>query len=216
MLKSDYVSPYQSDPYACNNSNLADVYTFKILDLNLPTSDSHQCRNALKRFRKRYRNGEGFIIDGHRAWFAITAIYNTTTHIEYYCQVAFHKLASIKFFYKNPDDATISIVFNKFIAAICDYDYASRTAEALDEHTFLTLINYLINPVAYLLRNIKSCEIVENKGVGFTAQQVIDAVLDYAKVPVMIHPSVKSQYHTKATGTTSDPKDTRYAATAAN
>ena len=40
------------------------------------------------------------------------------------------------------------------------------------------LLNYLINPVANIRWHIKSFERVENKGVGLTAQQVIDAVLD--------------------------------------
>ena len=93
-----------------------------------------------------------------------------------------HKLASIKFFDKNPNDATIIIVFNKLIVALRDYEYANQTPEALDKRTSLTLLNSLINPVANLQWNIKSCERVENTAVGFTAQQVMDAVLDYAKV----------------------------------
>ena len=52
MLKSNYVPPYKSDPYTCNTSDLADEYIFKILDLNITTSNSHQCRNALVRFHK--------------------------------------------------------------------------------------------------------------------------------------------------------------------
>ena len=109
MLNSEYVPPYNSDLYACNTSNLADVYLFKILDLNIPTSDSHQCQNALKHFRKRDPNGEVFITDRHGAWFSITDIYDTTTHSNSYRQFAIHKLASIIFFHKNIDDATISI-----------------------------------------------------------------------------------------------------------
>ena len=72
----------------------------------------------------------------------------------------------------------ISIVFNKFIAALRDYEYAGRTPEALDERTFLIILNYLINYVANVCWYIKSCKRVENKGFGFTAQQVMDAVLD--------------------------------------
>ena len=75
MLKSDYVPPDNSDPYAFNTSNLADGYIFNILDLKIPTSGIHQCWNALKRFRKRDPNRKGFIADGRRAWFAITDIY---------------------------------------------------------------------------------------------------------------------------------------------
>ena len=48
-----------------------------------------------------------------------------------YHQVKFHNIASIKFFDKNPDDATISIVFNKFITTLCDYKYAGQTPEAI-------------------------------------------------------------------------------------
>ena len=58
--------------------------------------------------------------------------------------------------------------------------------EALDERTCITIINYLINPVADIRWHIKSCERVENKRVGFTSQQVMDAVIEYGKVPVMI------------------------------
>ena len=113
-------------------------------------SDSHQCRNSLERFRNRYPNGGGFIIDVHRAWFSITALDETKTHTDSYCQVEFQKLASIKLFDGNPNDATISIFFNKFIAALHDYEYAGRTPEALDKRTYLMLLNYLINPVADL------------------------------------------------------------------
>ena len=58
-----------------------------------------------------------------------------------YLQLAFHKLSSIKLFDKTPDDAIISIVFNKFIAALRDYEYNGRTPEALDERTCITLLN---------------------------------------------------------------------------
>ena len=57
MLNSDYVPPEKYDKYACNNSDLADGYIFKIIDINIPTSDSHQCRNSLEQFRKRDPNG---------------------------------------------------------------------------------------------------------------------------------------------------------------
>ena len=60
-------------------------------------------------FTREILMGEGFIIYGRGAWFAITTLYETKTHTDYYCQVAFHKLASIKFFDKNPNDATINI-----------------------------------------------------------------------------------------------------------
>ena len=48
-----------------------------------------------------------------------------------YHQVKFHNIASIKFFDKNPDDATISIFFNKCITTLCDYKYAGQTPEAI-------------------------------------------------------------------------------------
>ena len=90
----------------------------------------------------------------------------------------FHKLASIKFFHKNPNDATISIVFNKFIAALLDWEYAGGTPEALNERTCLMILNYLINNVANIRWHINIFKIVENKGAGFTLQQVMDAVLN--------------------------------------
>ena len=158
MLQSNYVPPDKSDPYACNTSVLAYLYIFKILYLNIPTSDSHQCRNALERFCKRDPNGEGFIIDGRGAWFSITALYETKTHTDNYRQVDFHKLSSIKFFDKNPNDATISIVFSKFIAALRDYEYAGQAPEALDERTCCMLLNSLLNHFANLHCYIKSCE----------------------------------------------------------
>ena len=49
-------------------------------------------------FAKRYLNGEGFITNVCVALFAVTALYETTTHTDSYRQVAFYKLASIKFF----------------------------------------------------------------------------------------------------------------------
>ena len=99
----------------------------------------------------------------------------------------FHKLVSIKLFDKNPDDVTISIFFNKSISALCDYEYVGRTPEVLDECTCFKLLNYLVNPVSNLCQNIKSFERMENKGVGFTAQHIMDAVLEYAKVQVTIN-----------------------------
>ena len=81
----------------------------------------------------------------------------------------------------------------------------------LDNCTFLTLLNYLINPVAAIFWHIKSCERVENTGVGFTAQKVIDDVLDYDKVPVTIDSCINSQSDAKSMGTSSIPKNTRCA-----
>ena len=112
----------------------------------------------------------------------------------------------------NHDDATISIVSNKFIAPLFGYDYSGQTTEALDECTCLTHLNCLINPVADLFWQIKSCERVENKGVGFTAAKVMDAGLDYAKVPVTIQAYAKSQFYYNATGTPSNTNDNRRAA----
>ena len=120
MLKSNYVPTDKYDPYACNTSDLAYGYTLKILDLNIPTSDSHKFWNTLERFCNRGPNGEGFITDGRGRWVSKTALYNNTNHTDSYRQFAFHKLASIKFFYENPNDAMISIVLNKFIASLRD------------------------------------------------------------------------------------------------
>ena len=114
-------------------------YIFNILYLKLPTNGIHQCRNSLKRFFKRDPNGEGFITYGHGAWFEITALYETTTHTNFY-------------------QDTISIAFNKFIAALRDYEYSSCIPETLDERSCLMFLNSLINPVANLRRHIKSCE----------------------------------------------------------
>ena len=111
MLKSYYVHTDKYDTYACNKSDLADGYIFKILDLNLPTSNSHQWRNALKRFHNRDKNEEVFITYGRGVWFSITALYETTTHINSYRQVAFHKLASINVLIKilmNPQSVLFS------------------------------------------------------------------------------------------------------------
>ena len=52
---------------------------------------------------------------------------------------------------------------------------------------------------------------MENKGNRFTAQKVMDAVLEYAKFPVMIQSYAKSQSYDKATGTPYDPNNTRRA-----
>ena len=52
---------------------------------------------------------------------------------------------------------------------------------------------------------------MENKGVGFTAQQVMDSVLDDSKVPVTIQSYDKAQSYPKSTGTPSHLKDTRRA-----
>ena len=121
------------DLYACNTSDLEDVYIFKILDLNISTSNIHQFQNALGRSHKWDPKGKGFITDGRGVCFSITALYETTKHTDSYCQVAFHKLSNIKFLKKNPDDATIVIVFNKFIYDLHEYEHAVRTPEALDE-----------------------------------------------------------------------------------
>ena len=71
------------------------------------------------------------------------------------------------------------------------------------------IFNYLINPVADIHRHTKSTKIVENIGVGFTVQQVMDTVLEYARVPVTIYSYAKYQSYSKATGTPSDPNDIR-------
>ena len=123
------------------------------------------------------------------------------------CQVAFHKLASIKVSDKTPDDTMISIFFNKFITVLCDYEYAGRTTNALDERKCLTLLNSLIRPSSYLYHHIKRCERVENKGVVFTSQRVMDDVLEYAKVPNTIQSYAKAQSYVKAIGNTSEPED---------
>ena len=102
-----------------------------------------------------------------------------------------------------------SIFFNKLIFALCNYKYAGRTPEALDEQTCLTLLNSLINPVANIRQHTKSCERVENKGVELTAQQVMDAVIEYEKVTVIIQYYAKAQSYANTTGTPSNPKDTR-------
>ena len=88
--------------------------------------------NSIECFCHRDLNGEVFTTNGRGAWFSITYLYDTTTHMDSYHQVKSHNLASIKFFDKNPDDATISIVFNKFITTLCDYKYAGQTPEAIN------------------------------------------------------------------------------------
>ena len=65
-------------------------------------------------------------------WFSTTSIYYTTNHTDSYQKVEFHKLSSIKFFDNPPDDAMVSIVFDKFIIALDNYEYASRIPEALN------------------------------------------------------------------------------------
>ena len=71
------------------------------------------------------------------------------------------------------------------------------------------LHNYLINPITNLCRHIKISKRVKNKGIEFTVQKLVDDILDYAKVPVMIQSYANFQSYAKATGTPSDPKDTR-------
>ena len=129
-------------------------YIFKIPDLNITPSNSHQWQNALRRFRKRYPKSNGFITDEHGEYFSITDLYETTTHTDSYRQDALHKLFAIKIFDKNPDNATIGVVFNKFIATLLKQKHVNRTLEALDGRTCLTLIISIINPVADLLRKI--------------------------------------------------------------
>ena len=126
-------------------------------------------------------------------WFAITDIYDNTTHIDSYLHISFHKISYIKFFDKISDKATISNVFNKRFADLREYEYSGWTPEALDEITCLTIINFLIKLVADLRRHIKICGIVENKGILFISQQVMYTILEYAKVPITIQSYAKSQ-----------------------
>ena len=93
--------------------------------------------------------------------------------------------------------------FNKFILVLRDYKYAGQMPKAQDEHTCLTLPNSLINHVADLRQHTKCCKRVDNKCVGFTEKQVMDTVLEYAKVSVTIQSYAKSQYYAKKTGTPS-------------
>ena len=139
-------------------------------------------------------------------WFAITYLYETTNHTDSYFQVESHKISSIIFFNKPPYDAMISIVFDKFISALCDYEDSRRMREALDEHMCITLLNSMINPVIYLRRYIKICERADNKGVGFTSQQVMYYVLEYAKIPVTFQSYAKDQSYAKTTGNIQNQK----------
>ena len=66
ILNSDYIPPDKPKNHECNSFDLDDGYILYILYLNIPTSDSHQCRNALEPFCKRDPNVEGFITDGFR------------------------------------------------------------------------------------------------------------------------------------------------------
>ena len=59
ILKSDYTPHKILDPYACNTSNLADRYIFKILDINILESIIDQSWNTLERTCKRYPKGGG-------------------------------------------------------------------------------------------------------------------------------------------------------------
>ena len=65
--------------------------------------------------------GEGFITDGGGAWFDITALYDTATYTDSYQQFTLHNISSIKFLNKIPDEATIIIAFEKFIATLREY-----------------------------------------------------------------------------------------------
>ena len=58
-------------------------------------------------------------------------------------------------------------------------------------------------------KNINICERVENKRAGFTAQQIMYDVLEYAKVPVTIQYYYKAQSYVKATRKNYDPNDKR-------
>ena len=132
ILKFGYIPPDKSGPYASNTANLADGCIFKILYINIPTGNSYQFRNDLECHHKLDPKGEGFITDVRVAWFAIIVLYKMSTHNNYYCQVAFCNLYSIKFFNKNPDNVTIGVVFNNFIAALREYKHAGRTPRPLD------------------------------------------------------------------------------------
>ena len=72
-------------------------------------------------------NGGSLTVYSRIACFSITALYETTNHTDSYRQVAFHKIDSVKFFNKNPNDAMIIIVFYKFIATLRDYEYTGQT-----------------------------------------------------------------------------------------
>ena len=88
------------------------------MDLNILESNSHQLWNALEQHQKQDHKGKGFITDAREAWFCINTLNETTTHIYSYHQVTLHKLSDINLFDKNPDDATIGVVFNKLISVL--------------------------------------------------------------------------------------------------
>ena len=111
---------------------------------------------------------------------------------------------------QNLDEATISILFNNFIAALHDYEYVGWMPEALDECTYLTLLHYLIKPVANLRWNINISERVESKGVGFIPQKVMDFILEYFKVPVTIQYYSKAQSYSTEMRTPSEPRYNRH------
>ena len=115
------------------------------------------------------------------------------TDTDLYRQVAFHKLFDIKLFDKNLDNTNIGVVFNYFISTLRKCKNSGRTPEAPDERTYITLIIYIINPVANLLWKIKSCKKVDNQGHGLTPQQNIDAILEYSKVTVTIKSYANAQ-----------------------
>ena len=48
---------------------------------------------------------------------------------------------------------------------------------------------------------------MEDKGVGFTAEKVMDSVFEYAKVTVMIQSYAKDKYYAKTTRKPYGPKD---------
>ena len=87
----------------------------------------------------------------------------------------------------------ISVVFDKFIATLHDYEYSRRIPEALDERTCITLLNCMIKPVAYKRWYTNICEREDKKGFGFTSHQVVDSVLEYAKINVTIQSYAKDQ-----------------------
>ena len=95
-------------------------------------------------------------------WFDIATLYETTNHTYSYSQFTFHKLSVIKFFDKNTDDATIGVVFNKFITVLREYEHVGRTPELMDDHTCLTLISSIVKPVANVLCYIKIYKKVDN------------------------------------------------------
>ena len=72
-------------------------------------------------------------------------------------------------------------------------------------------MNSLIKPVYDIHWHIKICERVEIKGIGFTSQQVIEVVLEYAKEPITTQSYTKAHPYAKEMGAPSDQKDTSYA-----